>query len=742
MFTLRDFFHLPQLDPLVDRMLAEPAGLLVVAGIDPLLEARSGLSGFLPSGRQALFGMLMDALLAKYPKKKCIVVTQDKKVLRVQRQFRRQVQFDLIDPSTGYADRIGADALLQPGLLVIDRLEPENARPAFEAAQRCLVLSQLNTVFYGAQVVRQLAEMRGAAEAAAVSCWVLTVQRMPALCVHCKVPVELTSEQKDRLSSRFDPGSMTAAPSISYQGRGCPKCNHTGRFGDVAVFDVFYQEGKSVSISNPAENPSLLGIETYIYELVRSGYLPVEDLLNFEAAQFRRTFDLFQKMERAFIEKKSSLESRLVQLEAAHKVLQRRTEALITLQTMSQGMIASGDLGELARHICRYACQLCNADRAILYSQGQEGNTEVLAVFGWEAALVRRRLDMDAILDAQVGAEPAPFDRLPPGVPPAFADQRPLGAGLAVSLYIQHEWVGLMILHAKDKNRFLPGEVALLQTFANQAALAIQRAGLVEQLRARLDQLEAAQAQLARKERLEREMELARQVQQSLLPQGFPDLPGFRFAAQCVPARQVGGDFYDVIPLGGGAFGLAIADVSDKGMPAALYMALARSLLRAEAQRERSPEAVLRTVNRLLLELAAPSLFVTLFYGVVEPGTRQLTYVRAGHEAPYILRDGKLRPLSGEGIALGLLDPGGFRVSEEQLELYPGDRLILFTDGLTDVFDPAGQIYDRERLEQLLLGSRAVPLEALCESVFAALARFQGESDQFDDMTMLVVEVG
>lgn len=716
--------------------------MLVVAGIDPLAEARSGLSGYLPSGRQAVFSMLIDAVLEKYPKKNCIVVARDKKVLRVQRQFRRQVQFDLIDASTGYADRIAADALLFPGLLVIDRLEPEYTCPAFEAAQRCLVLTQLNTVFYGAQVVRQLAEMCGSAEDAAASCWVLTVQRMPALCAHCKVPVVLTPDQIDRLNSRLNPGSRTAAPPVYYQGRGCPKCNHTGRFGDVAVFDVFYQERKPAPISNSAGYPSLLGIETYIYELVRSGYLPVDDLLDFEAAQLRRTFDLFQKMERALIEKKSSLESRLVQLEAAHKVLQKRTEALITLQTISQGMIASGDLGELARHICRYACQLCDADRAILYSLGQDGNAEVLAVFGWDPALVRRRLDMDAILDAQVGPEPIPFDRLPPGISPAFADQRPLGAGLAVSLYIQHEWVGLMILHAEGKNRFLPGEVALLQTFANQAALAIQRAGLVEQLRARLDQLEAAQAELARRERLEREMELARQVQQSLLPQGFPDLPGFRFAARCVPARQVGGDFYDVIPLEDGAFGLAIADVSDKGMPAALYMALARSLLRVEAQRERSPEAVLRTVNRLLLELAAPSLFVTLFYGIVEPGTRQLTYVRAGHEVPYVLRDGKLRPLVGEGIALGLLDPRGFRVSEEQMELYPGDRLILFTDGLTDVFDPDGQIYDRERLEQLLLGSGGVPLEALCESVFAALARFQGESEQFDDMTMLVVEVG
>jgi sigma-B regulation protein RsbU (phosphoserine phosphatase) len=369
----------------------------------------------------------------------------------------------------------------------------------------------------------------------------------------------------------------------------------------------------------------------------------------------------------------------------------------------------------------------------------------VLAVSGWDSALAGQRLDMSLILDAQVGPEPVAYDRLPPGVLPAFTNQRPLGAGIAVSLYIQHEWVGLMILHTGDKLHFYPGAVAMLQTFANQAALAIQRASLVAQLRAKIDQLEAAQAGLAQKERLEREMELARQVQQSLLPGIFPDLPGFQFSARCIPARQVGGDFYDVIPLDrsalNGAFGVAIADVSDKGMPAALYMSLARSLLRAEAQRMRSPAVVLRTVNRLLLELGTPSLFVTLFYGVIDPETRTLTYARAGHEIPYILREGELLPLTSDGTALGLLDPGEFRISEVEVELIPGDQLILFTDGLADVFDPDGQIYNRKKLEELMRTCPEKSPDALCDFIFAGLSRYQGKAEQFDDMTLLVVGV-
>jgi sigma-B regulation protein RsbU (phosphoserine phosphatase) len=482
-------------------------------------------------------------------------------------------------------------------------------------------------------------------------------------------------------------------------------------------------------------------MDAYIGELVRSGYLPASDLLDFEPDLFRRTFNLLQHSERAFQETRNALESRIVQLEAAHRVLEQRTEALITLQTVGQAMITSTDLADLARHLCGYAGQLCAADRAILYSQRSEGRVEVLAVAGWDAALVSRNVEMERILDAQVGPKPIQYDRLPPGVPPSYAEQRPLGAGLAVSLYVQKEWVGLMILHAGEKSRFTPGEVALLQTFANQAALAIQRAGLIDQLRAKIAELEAAQAGLAQKERLEREMELARQVQQGLLPRAFPEVPGYHFAARCDPARQVGGDFYDVIPLNDGCFGVAIADVSDKGMPAALYMSLAGALLRAEARRERSPVAVLAGVNRLLLELGEPNLFVTVFYGVIEAETRRLTYARAGHNLPYILRAGELQPLGGEGVALGLLENAEFFLAEINEQLQPGDRLVLYTDGLTDVFNSEGAAYDRRRLEELLRSSPTGSLEALCRYVFEQLAAYRGLAEQFDDMTMMVMGV-
>jgi sigma-B regulation protein RsbU (phosphoserine phosphatase) len=298
-----------------------------------------------------------------------------------------------------------------------------------------------------------------------------------------------------------------------------------------------------------------------------------------------------------------------------------------------------------------------------------------------------------------------------------------------------------MIVHTTHKPSFTPGEVALVQTFANQAALAIQRGGLIEQLREKIVQLQAAQAELVEKERLDREMELARQVQQSVLPRIFPLMPGYTFGALNQPARRVGGDFYDVILLDGDRFGIVIADVSDKGMPAALYMALTRSLLLAEGRRDRSPRNVLNKVHRLLLELGEPDMFVTVFYGVVDGPARRLTYARAGHDRPLVLHEGRAQPLGGEGTFLGFPDLDELHLSEEQINLAPGDRLVLYTDGLIDALSPKGQSFGLGRLQTVLLAQADLPPDELCAATFTELSAFQGDAQQYDDMTMLVVEI-
>jgi len=172
-------------------------------------------------------------------------------------------------------------------------------------------------------------------------------------------------------------------------------------------------------------------------------------------------------------------------------------------------------------------------------------------------------------------------------------------------------------------------------------------------------------------------------------------------------------------------------------MPAALYMALSRSLIRAEAQRTGSPVEVLANVNRLLLDLGEPDMFVSVFYGVL--AGRTFTYGRAGHDRPLLLRGGAAHELGGSGTILGLLEDAAANLTEERLELEPGDRLILFTDGLTDIADPRGELFGPARFQGVLLMHAALPVDVLCQQVFADLNAYRGAAEQYDDMTLLAV---
>ncbi|HZW02421.1 MAG TPA: GAF domain-containing SpoIIE family protein phosphatase, partial [Anaerolineaceae bacterium] len=512
-----------------------------------------------------------------------------------------------------------------------------------------------------------------------------------------------------------------------------------GRQGDVALFDVFRANGQ---VDTLFDQPSVLPMETYLLGLIADGHLPFEEYLHFHDEQVRRAYYMFTASEQALTRANRAFQSKLVQLEAANRVLTQRTDALISLHDLSLALVGSTGLEDLAARICKHARDLCGAERVILYYEHTPDETEVLGVSGWDPDLVHLQVPTGDVFAGVTSAEPQPHRS--PGRPPPGLDLKPLQvdmlrAGLSVPLLAQDRRVGLMVVHSLTKSRFQPGEVSLLQTLASQAALALQRAGLIEELRQKIAALEEAQSELVQKERLEQEMALARQVQQSVLPRTFPEIAGYGFAAVNEPARQVGGDFYDVIDLGEGFFGVAIADVSDKGMPAALYMALTRSLLRAEARRDRSPAAVVRQVNQLLLELAEPDMFVTLFYAVVDAAARQMTYTRAGHDRPVLLRAGQAIELGGQGAALGLVDD--LRLTEEQVQLQSGDRLVLFTDGLVDVVSPEGELADRSNLADLLLRCAALPPKDLCAAVFTALESYRGTAEQYDDMTILAVGV-
>lgn len=251
-------------------------------------------------------------------------------------------------------------------------------------------------------------------------------------------------------------------------------------------------------------------------------------------------------------------------------------------------------------------------------------------------------------------------------------------------------------------------------------------------------ELKEAQAALVEKERMQRELELARQVQQSILPRVFPQVPGYSFAAQSHPAREVGGDYYDCFALPRGRVGLVVADVSDKGMPAALYMALARSLLRAEARRNPSPRRVLMTTHSLLLEMGEPSMFLTAFYGVLDPSSRVLTYARAGHDCPLLFSRSRqvCQELTGAGMLLGLIEH--ISLDEVTVPVAPGDVLVLYTDGITEANSPEGEFFGLDRLREAVSSASSASADEICRLIFERVGRFQQAAPQHDDMAVLV----
>jgi serine phosphatase RsbU (regulator of sigma subunit) len=501
----------------------------------------------------------------------------------------------------------------------------------------------------------------------------------------------------------------------------------------VAAFDFF-------RVDDPAalwERPSALPMEAYVWMLAQRGQLALADALDFENQQLRRAFNLVMQSERREVETAALLERKMAELETANRLLKQRTRELVSLEGIGQALITWNDLRDLGTHVLKAAMELSKADRGSLYYVRSAEWGQIIASQGWGETHNEMGLARSLIYEKLSDREAMDYLEAPPGIDPA-PDSPRLRAGLSLPLVAHGIPAGLMLIQSTRKSRFSQGEAAILSTLAGYAAVAMQRAGLIEQLQGKIDALEAANVELAQKERLDRELELARQVQLSMLPHTFPILEGVEFAASYAPAYQVGGDFYDVIRLDEDHVALVIADVSDKGMPAALYMALTRSLILSAAQQYLSPADVLHNVNQLLREIGEQDMFVTVFYGVLNRANGRLTYARAGHDHPFLLRDGHIEQLDGPGMALGLFDPPVFSLAEQTIEVRSGDRLVLYTDGLTDVNGPDGVMLGRERLVDCLLDYADRPPGRMCRDLFDYLDSYRQGEPQFDDMALVV----
>jgi len=245
----------------------------------------------------------------------------------------------------------------------------------------------------------------------------------------------------------------------------------------------------------------------------------------------------------------------------------------------------------------------------------------------------------------------------------------------------------------------------------------------------------------AEKERYTKELEIAKEIQLSFLPEVIPEIPGYDLAATSIPAMEIGGDLYDFIPLENGNWGLVIADVSGKSISAALYMALSRTLLHAGAGEHPFPTSTVQWVNRMLFDDGRSGMFITVFYGVLDPVSRVFGYVNAGHNPPLILKrnEQKARYLEGNDIALGVLPE--VKAKSHEIVLEPGDILFLYTDGVTEAFNNQDQDYGEERLVTYLEKNRTLPAQELLMGVLEEIYQFRGDAPQSDDITLLVLRV-
>ncbi len=311
---------------------------------------------------------------------------------------------------------------------------------------------------------------------------------------------------------------------------------------------------------------------------------------------------------------------------------------------------------------------------------------------------------------------------------PALAELKETGVKLTLPLVSQGELIGLLNLGPRmSEQEYSSDDFRLLNNLATQASPALRVAQLARQ------QLAEAQE----RERIEAELRVARVIQETLLPKEIPTLEGWMLAAYWQPAREVSGDFYDFIYLPDNRLGVLVADVTDKGVPAAMVMATSRSILRAAAERLMNPGEVLARANELLHPDIPPKMFVTCLYLVIDPTTGKICYANAGHNLPYLRTTDGVIELRATGMPLGLLP--GMDYEQKEIVIEPGQSILLSSDGIVEAHNPEREMFGFPRLQQMMFQHPGG--EELIPHLMHSLEEFVGEDhEQEDDITLVTIQ--
>jgi Serine phosphatase RsbU, regulator of sigma subunit len=436
----------------------------------------------------------------------------------------------------------------------------------------------------------------------------------------------------------------------------------------------------------------------------------------------------------------------------------RRVQEQGALLRLSQELLLAEALDPALQRLVRVGARMLQADACAYIEADEEAGQAILrATHGWDlpentawpVVLDHHQPHLWYLPERSSNLADDTFETLP-----ELLAKQSFAGHMCVTVQVANAPVGTLMVNSHAARSFLDDEVQTLELLASLLAQTIER-----------DRLQ--QESLGR-QKLEQELDLARDIQASFLPNSRPDIPGYQIDAFYLPARQVGGDFYDFIPfyesgqeqlvprdlpliasLKGRAphkaptpkqLGLVIADVTDKGVPAALFMVLSRTLLRANASGGRTPITVMKDTNRLILDESRAGLFVTCFYALLDVENHSVCYANAGHNYPLLYRakEASIEELHAKGLVLGIMPEAQF--DQRTIELQVGDLICFYTDGVTESMNSRREMFGEERLKAILRQHHASPPAQIIEQILAALRNFVGDQTQHDDITIVILK--
>ena len=296
---------------------------------------------------------------------------------------------------------------------------------------------------------------------------------------------------------------------------------------------------------------------------------------------------------------------------------------------------------------------------------------------------------------------------------------------IAVPLIREGRSYGALNLESDQANAFEEGDLEIMRFLADAASLSIEKAMLHEEI--------------LEKRKMENQLQIAKEVQERLLPSEPPQIAGYDIGAVCLPTYEIGGDYFDYIPLGNDLLGIVVADVAGEGVPAALLSTAFKALLLAHVKTTQDPVELLATLSRVIPEFTRRRDFITVFYGVLDTRNHRLTYANAGHNQPLLLRaSGSIERMEPVGPGLNIIEDPAYEKGEVALEA--GDQIVIYTDGVVEVFNSNGVQFGLERLEEAARRLHAPSAGAMVEEIVRVTRAFSGSSIYDDDFTLVVVK--